>query len=391
MTEQRRGWCGPGRVLQLTAFVSTLDRFAMPPMILAISRGLGEPVSEVAVAAGAYYLAYGLMQPVWGLVGGRVGSEQVLRWTTLLAVLGTTSTLFAGDAASLTVFRMLAGVGFSAAIPAALVYVGDSALPGRRHRDVTDLMAGVALGTAVATAGAGVLAATVGWRSAFVVTGGLGLVLWFVLRWLPPAVAPRVDGAMWVPVWMVLRSPAARILLMLAAAEGAVLLGTLTFLPSAVESAGVGTAVAGGLTAVFGVSVLIFAPAVGWLHARVSPAGWMAAGSASAVAGCGLAAVSSMPVVTVVACVLLGLAWATMHSTLQTWSTEILPRARPAAVSLFAGALFVGSAVASVLAGPLVDDGRFSVVFGIATLAAIALGLVGTVARSRWNGPEEGE
>jgi predicted MFS family arabinose efflux permease len=389
VTERRRGWSGAGRVLQLTAFVSTLDRFAMPPMILAISRGLGEPVSEVAVAAGAYYLAYGLMQPVWGVLGGRFGSEQVLRWTTLLAVLGTTSTVFAYDAVSLTLFRMLAGVGFSAAIPAALVYVGDTARPGRRHREVTDLMAGVALGTAIATAGAGLLAATVGWRSAFVLTGALALVLWFALRRLPPTVATRVDGAMWAPVWMVLRSPVARVLLVLAAVEGAVLLGTLTFLPAAVESAGVGPTVAGGLTAVFGVSVLVFAPAVGWLHDRVTPAGWIGVGSASAATGCGLAAVSSVPVVTVPACVLLGLAWATMHSTLQTWATEVLPPARPAAVSLFAGALFAGSAAAAVLAGPLADDGRLRVVFGVAAAAAITLGLVGTIARARWNGPEE--
>ena len=55
----------------------------------------------------------------------------------------------------------------------------------------------------------------------------------------------------------------------------------------------------------------------------------------------------------VVAAVLLGLAWAAMHSSLQTWATEVLPEARATVVSLFAGSLFVGSALAAVVvAGP---------------------------------------
>ena len=50
-----------------------------------------------------------------------------------------------------------------------------------------------------------------------------------------------------------------------------------------------------------------------------------------------------------------------MHSSLQTWATEVLPAARATVVSLFAGSLFVGSALAAVLvadlaeAGPLLD------------------------------------
>lgn len=67
------------RLLQLTALVSTLDRFAMPPMLVAISRDLNLPLSTVVAAAGAYFLAYGLMQPVWGIVSDRLGLVRTLR------------------------------------------------------------------------------------------------------------------------------------------------------------------------------------------------------------------------------------------------------------------------------------------------------------------------
>jgi MFS family permease len=219
-----RGRLTRSRILQFTALVSTLDRFAMPPMILAISRDLSIPVADVARAAGAYFLAYGLMQPVWGLIGGRIGVVRLLRLTSLLAALATTATAFATDAPTLAASRVLAGIGFSAAIPGVLFYAGHTARPAHRHREVTDLMAGVAVGTAVSTAGAGVVAATVGWRAAFVVTGAAALALSVALRGLPELPSTRALGGLFTPLLVVLRSPSARTLLLLAAAEGAVLL-----------------------------------------------------------------------------------------------------------------------------------------------------------------------
>lgn len=380
-----RGRLNRGRLLQFTAVVSTLDRFAMPPMLLAISRDLSIPVADVARAAGAYFLAYGLMQPVWGLIGGRIGVVRLLRLTSLLAALTTTATALATDAGTLAVFRVLAGIGFSAAIPGALFYAGHTATPARRHREVTDLMAGVAVGTAVSTAGAGVVAATVGWRAAFVVTGTAALALYVAQRGLPELPSTRALGGMFAPLLVVLRSPSARTLLLLATAEGAVLLGTLTFLPAAADRAGSGPAGAAAVTAIFGLAVLVFAPLVGRLRRMVRPAALIAAGASCAVAGCALAAVSVRPFVAAPVCVLLGAAWAAMHSTLQTWSTEVLPQAGLTAVSLFAGALFAGSALAAVLGGGPADDGRFALIFAAAAALAVPLGVAGVLTRTRWD------
>ena len=77
------------RLLQLTSFVSTLDRFAMPSMLLAISRRPGRPLPSVVTAASVYYIAYGPMQPVWGIVSDRLGRVRTLRVTLLLAAVAT--------------------------------------------------------------------------------------------------------------------------------------------------------------------------------------------------------------------------------------------------------------------------------------------------------------
>ncbi len=60
----------PGRsalcALALASFVSSYDRFALAPLLLVMAADLD--VSLGAVAAGGYHLAYGLTQPVWGIL-----------------------------------------------------------------------------------------------------------------------------------------------------------------------------------------------------------------------------------------------------------------------------------------------------------------------------------
>lgn len=370
----------------MTAAVSTLDRFAMAPMLVAIAADLDVPLSQVVHAAGAYFLAYGLMQPVWGLFSDRLGLVRTLRLTLLLGAITTASSALAGSVLALTALRALAGACFSAAIPGTLVYVGDTVPAQRRQRDVTDLMAGVAVGTGVAAAAAGVVSEHLDWRVMFVATGAAAAALAVVLRGLAEPPRTRSHPSLLSPLAVVLRAPTARVVLGLAVVEGAVLLGVLTLLPTAVESSGVSASVAGLVTAVYAVAVLGFARLTGRLSQAVPPDRLLAVGASAAVAGCALAAVStSVPVATLVA-VLLGAAWAFMHSTLQTWATQVVPPARAAAVSMFAGSLFAGSAIGALVLGPFAEDGRYTAMFLLAAAAAVPLGVVGVVTRSRWVG-----
>jgi MFS family permease len=225
------------RLLQVTAFVSTVDRFAMPPMLLLIARDLGVPLSVVVRAAGAYYLTYGLMQPVWAAVSDRYGLVGTMRVALLLGGAASTASALCWGSGPLVVTRALAGACFSAAIPGTLVYVGDTVPSAYRQRDVTDLMAGVALGTTAATAGAGLVAERLGWRWMFTLIGVATVAVVTLLAWLPETARTRRDLGPLEPLRAVARSGPARLVVGLAFAEGAVLLGVLTFLPRAVAAA----------------------------------------------------------------------------------------------------------------------------------------------------------
>ena len=378
---------GSLRLLQATTFASTLDRFAMPPMLVIMAASFEAPLSTVVRVAGFYFLAYGLMQPVWGIVSDRLGRVRTLRLSLLLGGLSTAASGLAVNPVQLGITRALAGAFFAAAIPAGLIYVGDTVPGPRRQSEIANLMTGVALGTALASAGAGAVAQAASWRYAFLISAGCALTLAVLLRRLPEPVSDRTPESLLAPAGRVLRSPATLLVLLLAFVEGGILLGALTLLPASIESTGAGATVAGAVTAVYGVAVLVFARLTGWLSRRRPVWLLIACGATAVAAGCTLAAFSQRPGTAAGVAALIGMGWAAMHSSLQTWATQVLPSARATVVSLFAGSLFAGSAVSSALfAGPA-DAGHFGLVFGVLACLCVPLGVLATVARARWHEP----
>lgn len=381
----------PIRLLQVTAFVSTLDRFAMPPMLVAIAHDLGVPLSDIVLAAGAYFFAYGLSQPVWGMVSDRVGRVRTMRWTLLLAGAFSLASGLAWSPLALAVTRGLAGGLFGAAYPSSLIYIGDTVGATVRQRDIARLMVGVALGTAIASVGAGVLAEVFTWRVTFVITGASAVLLaWFLRRLPEPVLSPRA-GSLLVPIRRIRQSPITVLVLVFAFVEGAVLLGVLTLMPPAIENAGSTTAVAGAATGVYGISVLLCSMLVGRLSQTWHPSRLIALGGSAGVLAPSLLALSQSPAMAVAGAAFMGLAWTAMHSSLQTWATEVLPGERATVVSLFAGSLFVGSAIAAILVAGLAEDGRYSAIFIISAVIAVPLALCAMTARKLWVRPDDVE
>jgi MFS family permease len=302
----------------------------------------------------------------------------------LVAAFATAASAAVTNVTELGITRALAGAAFSAAIPASLIYVGDTVPGERRQPEITNLMAGVALGTAVASVGAGALAQAVSWRASFLVSGACALVMVALLRRLPEPAAERPAERVLAPIGRVVRSGSTLLVLLIAFIEGAVLLGTLTLLPSAIESTGASATLAGAVTAIYGLAVLVFARLTGALSRRWPVWRLIAVGAVAALAGCALAAFSQRAAVAAGVAVLIGLGWAAMHSSLQTWATEVLPSARATVVSGFAGCLFAGSAVSSALVAGPVDAGHFGAAFLGLAIACVPLGLLASVARARW-------
>jgi MFS family permease len=360
---------------------SSFDRFVTGPALLTIAAAFSVGLSKAAGVASLYYLLYGLSQPFWGLCSDRLGRVRTMRLALAITCAASALAIFAGSLTALVLTRAVAGIGMGAVVPGCLVYVGDALPFAARQRTLTDLNAATATGITLATALGGLLASTVSWRAAFAVPAVLAGLLVALLGHLPE---PARSAGRQAGVMAVLRARWGRRVLALALVEGAALLGLLTYLAPAVESTGRTATVSGLVVALYGVGLLLASRVVKRLIGRVPPAVFIGFGTLSLVIAYVLVSLGQGPLSVGVAAGFIGAGWAAMHSTMQAWATEAVPGARAAMVSLFAGALFLGSGGATAVLAPLAGDGRWGVMFGGAAALAAAFGLAAATSRSRF-------
>jgi predicted MFS family arabinose efflux permease len=375
------------RLLQLAAFFSSFDRFVVAPMLVTIAAALGGSLAETTATASLYYLFYGGMQPMWGMLSDRLGRVRVIRLTLFGAAVAGVLSAAAPNLMVLIAARALAGGLFAAVIPASLVYVGDTVGMESRQEALADLMAASAVGTALATVFGGLAAYLGAWRLAFAVPALAGVALAVLLTRLPEPrdfAAEEKEGPL-SQVRRVLGRPWAVVVVGIALVEGATILGFLTFLAPSLESGGYSPAVAGLAVGLYGLAVLGWTRAVKLVANRLGAsaliligAGMLALGYASGAVGQSLPSVSA-------AAILVGGGFAFMHSTLQTWATEVVPEARATVISLFAAALFAGSGLAAMAAAPLAEAGSYDLLFALAAFVAVPLGLFAALARRRYS------
>jgi ACS family hexuronate transporter-like MFS transporter len=189
-------WVVAGALTLITA-LNYLDRQTLPVMVSVIQRDI--PISNAAFSQlqALFLLAYALMYAVGGrfvdVVGTRAGYAAAAAFWSVACMLHAAVSSVAG----LGVARFLLGLGEGAGFPASAKAVAEWFPPRERSTAVGLFNTGSAVGAVAAPPLLFALVATGGWRSAFVVTGGLGLAWAGVWAWRytpAGAGAPVGDG-----------------------------------------------------------------------------------------------------------------------------------------------------------------------------------------------------
>ncbi len=373
------------RLLRAAAFLSAFDRFATAPMLVTIAAALGASLQEVAWAASLYYLLYGAMQPVWGIFSDKLGRVRVIRLALVGVLVPGLVSAFAPNLATLVVGRALAGGLFAAVIPASLVYIGDTVPMKLRQRALADQLATSAVATALATVAAGMAAYLGLWRVAFAVPVLVSTALGIFLLSRLPEPEREIGAGSLARLGIAARKPWAGLVVSLALIEGGVILGFLTYLAPALEYVGYSAAVSGLVVGLYGVATLGWTWLVKGVSERLGKHILLLIGGALLALGYAAGALEQNIIGISLAACLVGGGFAFMHSTLQTWATEVVPEARATVISFFAAALFVGSGIATTAAAPLAEAGSFGTLFALAAAVAVPLALLAGFARLRYD------
>ncbi|MFI1918170.1 MFS transporter [Nocardia sp. NPDC020380] len=376
ITRTPQATTSPPRALLAASYFANVDRFAVAPLLVVIAAAMHAPLSDVALAASGYAFAYGGSQVVWGLLSDRLGRLPVLRIALVGAGLSGLASTMAPTLTVLIALRILTGAFVGAIVPASI----DSVAPRERQQALSDLMAATGSATATATLIAGVVAQFSSWRVVFAIPAiALGLLV-FTLRGLPEP-ARESGGTHYRDL---LHSRWLLLVLLLGFVEGGLLLGGVTYLAPALQHDGMGLTAAGALAATYGIGVLSGTRIVKPLSVRLPAWLLLAIGGSLLIGGFTVMAVWQSAIALTLSAVILGSAYSFMHSTLQTWSTSVLPRARGTVVALFTAALFGGSAVSTAVVAPLAGDGRFGTIFALAAVLGVPLTLAAVFGRARW-------
>jgi len=169
--------CG---LLFFATTINYIDRQVIGLLKPVLERGLHWTESSYGWIIFAFQLSYALMMPVAGraidYLGTRVGYLAAVAVWSLAAM----SHALVGSAMGFSVARFALGVGESANFPAALKAVADW-FPQRERAFATGIFnSGSNIGALAAPLAVPYLAVHYGWRSAFLITGLLGIV-WMVL------------------------------------------------------------------------------------------------------------------------------------------------------------------------------------------------------------------
>lgn len=377
----------PLTLLSALAFLVSVDLRILAPVLPSISLSLGSTAGTLGLAMTTYAFAYGSGQLVYGPLSDRLSRIAVVRAAgvgfsvcTVLSALSVTPGQFIAA-------RLLAGAFAGAVIPLTLVFIGDTVEYDRRQ---------VVLGRFSAlTSAALAFSASIGGTVAYFVSWRLMLLGYGLLALIPVGLMWRLDtrgpeGIREAPARAVrfldfLRDRRARRVYIAVCLEGFLLWGGVTYLGSfATMRHGLDQFSVGLLIALFGVGTMAGGILMGPIRRRISENGLACLGGALMGAAY-LVLIPRWPWPAFAGSMLaLGLGFVGLHTTLQLRGTEISPTARGKAFALFAFTLFTGIATGTAVLGRLVDAGHYEVLFAIAGIGLILVGLGAALAPRRF-------
>ncbi|MCA9712084.1 MAG: MFS transporter, partial [Myxococcales bacterium] len=184
-------------LLVLTAinFVNYLDRQVVYAVLEPMSKELGASDAQSGLLATVFLVAYMVASPVVGPLGDRVPRKHITAASLTVWSLGTVGSGLAPDYATLFASRVVVGVGEAGFAAVAPTVVADLFAPDRRGRMLSYFYLATPMGSALGYLLGGAVAQAHGWRAAFFVAGGPGLVLAVVAALLPEPRRGAMDAS----------------------------------------------------------------------------------------------------------------------------------------------------------------------------------------------------
>jgi MFS family permease len=163
-------------VLTALNALNYLDRFLVAPLLPLIIVGLGLDDRQAGSLQSAFILVYALVCPVAGWLGDRAPRLRIAALGVALWSVATVGSGVASGFAWLLIARALVGIGEATYTVITPSLLSDHYPPSRRGRALSVFYAAMPFGIAIGYVLGGQIGAHYGWRPAFFIAGGPGLI-----------------------------------------------------------------------------------------------------------------------------------------------------------------------------------------------------------------------
>lgn len=344
-------------ILASATFTAGLSARATDPLVTAISADFTVAITTAALLASAFAFTHAVVQPVMGPVAERFGKSRLISICLLLVGLGNIAGFFAPSFELLLASRVICGVGAGGVIPVALAVIADNFPVKERQIAMSRVLAGTLSGALLGVAFSGVIADLLGWRYVLLIIGTMVVVSAFTVMFAFRGTHTQNTAITDLPTLMriyraIFAHPHARICFPAVFIEGVCVQGTFPYISSFVRDSGeTRLTIAGIVLAGFAIGGLVYSQTVPFLLKRIGQQRLMVTGGVLVASA--LIAIGFGPrwEAQLAAMITIGWGFFMLHSSIQTFTTEINPGARAIVTSFHSFSLFSGQMVGPILYG----------------------------------------
>ncbi|HEY3423367.1 MAG TPA: MFS transporter, partial [Negativicutes bacterium] len=365
--------------LGLAGFLVNADNRALAPILPAIATDLAIRESTAGLLISAYSLPYGLFQLFYGPIADRVGKTRVTLIALSLFALGTAACAFTNNFAWLLALRIITGIFAAGIIPISLAQIGDSFSVDKRQSAISFFMSFCMLGQTLGLVVGALLAQFFTWKILFLLVGLAAIpAIFLLLKQQPQATVakPKEQLPLMLCYKTIFSKRRSRIVYLTIWLEGAIFYGAFTYLGVYANLyLGLDFYLVGFFTAFFSAAAFIGSRLVPAILKKVGQQQMPLLGVSIMTFAFALIWLITHWAALLLGFTLLGLGFIIVHSTLQTYATELLPEARGTCMSLFAFFLFFGTGVGPIFFGWIYDWGGVKTMLAVSTFCLFFLAL----------------
>lgn len=158
-------------------FLNYLDRFLISAVLPRIQTDLSLNDTQGGMLGSVFLIGYMLTSPIFGRLGDRMGRKGLITLGVLVWSAATAGSGLMGTFVAMMAVRTLVGVGEASYASLSPTIIDDVTPPERKSRVLAIFYAAIPVGSALGFVLGGLLEKQFGWRNAFFIAGGPGVLL----------------------------------------------------------------------------------------------------------------------------------------------------------------------------------------------------------------------